>query len=36
MLFVLQDSKPLVVGSETLKEDLGVAAAIMTPSGNDP
>jgi quercetin dioxygenase-like cupin family protein len=36
MLFVLQDSKPLVVGSETLKEDLGVAAAILTPSGNDP
>ncbi|KAH8897751.1 hypothetical protein GQ53DRAFT_778036 [Thozetella sp. PMI_491] len=33
--FVLQDSKPLLVGGERFKEDLGVGHTIFSKSGND-
>ncbi|CEJ61969.1 hypothetical protein PMG11_10485 [Penicillium brasilianum] len=35
MAFVLQDCRPLVVGGEALKEDLGIAEGVLEPSGND-
>lgn len=35
MLFVLQDCKPLVVGGERFKEDLGVGYDVFPSSGND-
>ncbi|KAJ5207485.1 Cupin 2 conserved barrel [Penicillium cf. griseofulvum] len=35
LLFVLQDCKKLSVGGKELGEDLGVAAGIIKPSGND-
>ncbi|KAJ5579454.1 Cupin 2 conserved barrel [Penicillium hispanicum] len=35
MIFVLQDCQPLTVGGTRLKEDLGIAAALIKSSGND-
>ena len=35
MLFVLQDCKPLIVGGERFKEDLGIGTNVLQKSGND-
>jgi len=35
MIFVLQDCKPLSVGGQALKEDLGTNLNFLPPSGND-
>ncbi|KAF7522385.1 hypothetical protein PCG10_007497 [Penicillium crustosum] len=35
LLFVLQDCKKLTVGGKELGEDLGIAAGVLKPSGND-
>ena len=35
MAFVLQDCQPLTVGGTAMKEELGVAAGFLKPSGND-
>lgn len=35
IVFVLMDCKPLNLGGQTLKEDLGWGAAFVPPSGND-
>jgi quercetin dioxygenase-like cupin family protein len=35
MLFVLQDCKPLILGGERFKEDLGHGTAVFGRSGND-
>jgi quercetin dioxygenase-like cupin family protein len=35
IVFVLQDSRPVVVGQQRLKEDLGHAVGVLPASGND-
>lgn len=35
MLFVLQDSEPIIVAGQRLKEDLGASHSDVPPSGND-
>ncbi|CAI7618446.1 unnamed protein product [Penicillium discolor] len=35
LLFVLQDCKKLTAGGKELGEDLGIAAGVLKPSGND-
>lgn len=35
MVFVLQDCQPLTVAGMEMKEELGIAAGVLNPSGND-